>query len=202
MDAHEIDILSSRLGGFGGSDAQLFSAVAKCDNLDDLGITHRRRIAVAMGLQTPDVRLSTPEMQAGHDFEDIVSVIYPDYEREHLIEAQKTLLKFRYFAHADFYKAGHVLECKKSMRLNSEKIAKHYKWQLQWYYLLGVERVTLVADGTDGFRLTDIAPDDDLQDIMLCGINKLEQEVRDGWQPTFKDLFDGLSSDNTDIFVK
>lgn len=202
MDAHEIDILSSRIGGFGGSDAQLFNAVAKCDNLDDLGITHRRRIAVAMGLQMPDVRLSTPEMQAGHDFEDEVAMLFSDYECERLLEQPQDGRRFRYFAHADFYKAGHVLECKKSMRLNSEKIAKHYKWQLQWYYLLGVERVTLVADGIDGFRLTYISPDDDLQDIMLCGINKLEQGVRDGWQPTFKDLFDGMSNENADIFVK
>ena len=101
-----MEIETSRVGGFGGSDAALFLRIAKKGGVEELSNTDRYRIAVAMGIK-PYVPISPTEaMQNGHIFEDSYARILKDsiwaVDREVKLIAECQPANFRIFAHADF----------------------------------------------------------------------------------------------------
>ena len=104
---HQMEIETTRVGGFGGSDAALFLRIAKKGGVEGLSNTDLYRIAVAMGIK-PYVPVPVTEaMQNGHIFEDSYERILKDsgitsYEREVKLVAECQPKNFKIFAHADF----------------------------------------------------------------------------------------------------
>ena len=141
------EIIDSRKGGFGGSDADMFARVG-LNGLSVLTDTDKKRIAVALG-QIEYVPIQPTEaMERGNDFEDFVAQFLIKYQasgckREVVIE-KKLARNFRTFAHADFYfeEFNSVIETKCTSGTLEEAIER-YMPQLQWYYLLGVNEVYL-----------------------------------------------------------
>lgn len=148
---HEEEILNTRRNGFGGSDAEMVVSIAKkLEAGIPLAITERRRLRVIKGLEEPVQLPPTAEMTAGHDFEDDQQqeLCSLGYMREYFLlpPANKcTFFAFSVFAHADYYSAveNRVVECKWSRTLMPSEVVVRYKWQLQWYYMLGAQFVTL-----------------------------------------------------------
>lgn len=157
-ERHEDEILNTRRNGFGGSDADMVIAIAKkLEAGIPLAITERRRLRVIKGLEEPVQLPPTADMTAGHDFEDEQqsSLCGLGYMREYFMLPPKnkcTFFKFSVFAHADYYSdvEKRVVECKWSRTLTAAEIKERYNWQLQWYYMLGVQFVTLRFRDIDG----------------------------------------------------
>ena len=111
------EIIDSRKGGFGGSDADMFARVG-LNGLSVLTDTDKKRIAVALG-QIEYVPIQPTEaMERGNDFEDFVAQFLIKYQasgckREAVIE-KKLARNFRTFAHADFYFEDLILSLKRS----------------------------------------------------------------------------------------
>ena len=144
------EIETTRLGGFGGSDAKLFYNLATKNMLTN---TEIKRVAVAKGLLSFVQIEQNEAMKRGHLFEEWfeTSPIAPIAEREVLLNKELSN-KFKTFAHADFSADGEVWELK-CLKYPDEAINTYYS-QLQWYYLLGAERVWLVVcDSKKTFEL-------------------------------------------------
>ena len=141
------EIIDSRKGGFGGSDADIFARVG-LNGLSALTDTDKKRIAVALG-QIEYVPIQpTKAMERGDDFEDFIAQFLIKYQasgckRGAVIE-KKLARNFRTFAHADFYfeEFNSVIETKCTSG-TLEEVIERYMPQLQWYYLLGVYEVYL-----------------------------------------------------------
>lgn len=164
--------------GFGGSDAS--TLVAICDRLRNnlpLTLTQRRRIRVIKGLEQYKSAPATPEMEMGHEFENRIANILPDYmEREWLL-TKNASQHFQTFAHADFWNptTETVTECKWSRVNTTEELADKHKWQLQWYYWLGAKAVTLrTVDKDDNVVSTDIVKDGDMQRTIDIAVRTLD----------------------------
>lgn len=155
---HEEEILNTRRNGFGGSDAEMVIAIAKkLEAGITLAVTEKRRLRVIKGLEEPVQMPPTTDMTAGHDFEDEQqsSLCGLGYMREYFMLPPKnkcTFFAFKVFAHADYYSdvEKRVVECKWSRTLTAAEIANRYRWQLQWYFMLGVQFVTLRCRDIDG----------------------------------------------------
>lgn len=177
---HSAEIMQTRVGGLGGSDAALVIRAAQ----DRLTQTDRRRLAVMLGIEKPTDFGGNVYTRAGHLFEDYLANGYADnlapfseMQREKLMRADLTGGKFGTFAHADFVdEFNAVYECKYTQATTQETAGK-YAAQLQWYYLLGAPSVWL----THGYGNVDpfdpenacllyIAPDPDLQALLLRGL--------------------------------
>ena len=80
---HNNEILKSRIGGFGGSDAKLFYTIAS-KGVNKLSATDLFRISVAKGESDSKSIPETPAMAAGHAFEDYVERLLKNkgFERE------------------------------------------------------------------------------------------------------------------------
>lgn len=146
QEAHQEEICASRVGGFGGSDAAMFYKVGN-KGLGALAQTDLKRIMVAKGIEQYNPIPCNEAMRRGHDFEEwfdkeAKGVGTCGIEREVLME-QSLAVHFRTFAHADFMQDGHVYELK--CVKEPLKAMNTYEAQLQWYYLLGAKRVTLVV---------------------------------------------------------
>lgn len=156
---HADEIRRSRVGGLGGSDADILYRLAV--GLD-LTKAQWQRLSVAVGAAAPSDMPPTASMAAGHDFEDWCATRIPlnTWQREQVlqgrrIEAGGNVLQM--FAHADFYCDGYVCECKFSQR-SEIQLFRTYMPQLQWYYWLGAQSVTmLVGRGSvQPFEVTDV----------------------------------------------
>lgn len=149
---HQNEIEATRVGGFGGSDAALFYKVG-LKGLSALSATDKNRIAVAKGLTAYKSIGKTGAMQKGHDFEDWYAAqpFVPLTDREVELSCQ-CATNFRTFAHADFADSfNEVWELK--CVLDWEKAKDKYFSQLQWYHMLGVQRVWLVVcDSSKSFE--------------------------------------------------
>lgn len=152
---HNNEIQTSRVGGFGGSDAYMFLKVGR-DGIGALSSTDRKRIDVAMGKTEPSHFGGNVATESGHRFEEYIGVLYSattaantennnNIVREQRLEKQLTD-KFKTFAHADFYipSVGRVLECKFVEQSVTDKVASKYIAQLTWYYLMGAKEVYLI----------------------------------------------------------
>ena len=212
---HQQEIETSRVGGFGGSDAALFLRIAKKGGVDGLSNTDLYRIAVAMGIKPYAPVPVTEAMQNGHIFEDSYAR-YLDaqgkpYQREVKLLAKKQPKNFKIFAHADFtfdgkvYKTNNtfifVHECKfiADEEKSADDVAETYKAQLQWYYMLGVEYVDLIRGYGDPMQpnIQRIAIDEDeaIIEQLLQGIQLLNDAIEHGWVPEIEEEYAAAMSE-------
>lgn len=151
--AHQQEIESSRIGGFGGSDAKMFYKIG-LNGLSALSNTDKLRIRVAKGIDEYKPIMQTEAMQKGHDFEDWFAEEFGNdlgdksdgIIREYRVEPENELaLNFDIFAHADFYniKKRWVIELKCVSDIG--KVHNDYMAQLQWYFMLGCSMVGLIV---------------------------------------------------------
>ena len=212
-----MEIETTRVGGFGGSDAALFLRIAKKGDVEGLSNTDLYRIAVAMGIK-PYVPVSPTEaMQNGHIFEDSYERILKDsgittYEREVKLVAECQPKNFKIFAHADFLINGKtynkpvkkfviVHECKfiADEEKSADDVAETYKAQLQWYYMLGVEYVDLIRGyGNPEYPSTQnlvIDEDEDIIDALKLGIRLLDEAIEHGWATEIEEEYAAAMSE-------
>lgn len=144
--SHAEEIKTSRVGGLGGSDAAMVLKIGR-NGLQSLCKTDLKRLRVMLGLDEPCNFGGNAATEAGHSFEDFISdrlkMIFPlGYIREAKMVGED-YVNFKTFAHADFLTASKkVIECKFVQGTTNEVLAKYYA-QLQWYYYLGADCVTL-----------------------------------------------------------
>lgn len=211
---HQQEIESTRVGGFGGSDAALFLRIAKKGGVEGLSNTDLYRIAVAMGIKPYAPVPVTEAMNNGHIFEDSYERMLKDsgittYEREVRLVAECQPKNFKIFAHADFLINGKtavkkiviVHECKfiADEEKSADDVAETYKAQLQWYYMLGVEYVDLIRGyGNPEYPSTQdliIDKDEDIIDTLKLGIQILDDAIESGWAPEIEEeLVDEMSN--------
>lgn len=205
-EAHNEEIKQSRVGGLGGSDADLVYRVG-INGMSALTNTDMKRLAVMLGITEPDNFGGNEATNAGHDFEDYVDIHliqYAEgvvnyqkekpvpYERETKL-SKKLAKNFGTFAHADFTigkRTPAVIECK-YVQATTDKVERTYMAQLQWYYLLGAKSVTLLhgwgavpfnPEQLD-YEMPAIERDEQFIAALVNGIKILDREIGDGWLP-------------------
>jgi len=214
---HKQKILKSRIGGFGGSDARLFYTIAS-KGVNKLSATDLFRISVAKGERKLKSIPETPAMAAGYAFEDCVEKLLKKKGFEREVELKLRLSdKFDTFAHADFYNAETktVVECKFTQG-NIDKTYNTYYAQLQWYYMLGAERVMLynghgdvndilTTGDVENIEIENIERDESFIDSLHTGIilltsvwDDLKIDVGEEW--TISDLL-AFDADNVNLFT-
>ena len=185
------ELKRSHANGFGGSDAKMFAKIGT-KGIESLSTTEKKRILVALGKMEADDFGGNVYTEAGHLFEDYCAnttySIAKGMEREKYIEAKDLAKHFKVFAHADFYDeaTNAVVECKFSQD-ETMKVYEDYFAQLQWYYMLGADKVTLYHGwGTVlPFDVVGVLPinvdkDDDFIACIRDGIYELDKEIEDG----------------------
>ena len=199
---HAQEIVNTRKGGLGGSDAALVLRIAE-RGLSCLTATDMRRLCVMIGT-AEQVNFETAYTNAGHAFEEYAEQVLPlgeSYEREKYI-TKPLADQFKTFAHADFvdemkdengYQYAGVIECK-YVQKPTEKVIETYFAQLQWYYMLGAQKVFLYhgTGAVDPFCveecvLVPVDRDDKTVEMLLQGIKILNDALRDGWTPQVPD---------------
>lgn len=158
--AHAEEIKTSRVGGLGGSDAAMVLKIGR-NGLQALSNTDVKRLRVMLGLDKPCNFGGNAATEAGHAFEDFIAerlkMIYPlGFEREAKMIGED-FGSFKTFAHADYLVTeDHVIECKFVQDTTQNVLAKYYA-QLQWYYYLGADCVTLChgVGGVEPFNVAD-----------------------------------------------
>jgi len=158
--AHAEEIKTSRVGGLGGSDAAMVLKIGR-NGLHSLSNTDVKRLRVMLGLDEPCNFGGNAATEAGHAFEDFIAerlkMIYPlGFEREAKMIGED-FGSFKTFAHADYLVTeDHVIECKFVQDTTQNVLAKYYA-QLQWYYYLGADCVTLChgVGGVEPFNVAD-----------------------------------------------
>jgi len=143
------EIVKSRVGGFGGSDAKMFYKVG-LNGLSALSDTDKRRIAVALGQAEFVETYTTDAMEAGNEFERWLAVnsytVETGWENNFFLTSE--IIKpnnFKIFAHADFYDdVNKIVVEAKYTSLDIDTTINDYMPQLQWYYLLGAKNVYLI----------------------------------------------------------
>lgn len=206
---HNQEIINSRVGGFGSSDAALFVRIAKKGGVTNLSRTDNHRIAVALGIVPPVGTPTTEAMERGHRFEDwyennilnTATNIEREKRLEHLAGDMSVYMptNFRLFAHADFFDntRNEVLELKCS-QYEFGKVYSDYYSQLQWYYLMeGVNSVMLIhckPNTTNPFEgefdiitSEDVLFDENMADTLQNGIQLLDEAISEGWKPSVSD---------------
>ena len=207
LENHQQEIQSTRVGGFGGSDAAMFLRIAKKGGVEGLSNSDLYRIAVAMGIK-PYVPVSPTEaMNNGHIFEDSYAR-YLDaqgkpYQREVKLITECQPENFHIFAHADFVFREKVIvhECKfiADEEKCIEEVAETYKAQLQWYYLMGAEYVDLVRGygNPESPRIQGLYIDEDenIIDDLKLGIRLLDEAISSGWVPEIEEEYASAMSE-------
>ena len=204
QETHQNEILNTRVGGLGGSDARLVASIAD-KGIDNLSATNTRRLATMLDLSPPVTIPVTPAMAAGHLFEDYYEKcsdfgIAETYIREEYLQYQGGLNTFKAFAHAD-YTLHHpednnifdVYELKFVNGKSIDDVAQTYYWQLQWYYMLGADKVYLVhgIGNVDPFVVKEyhhklIDKDEVAIETLKKGLQILDDAIASGWQPTLR----------------
>lgn len=180
---HNEEIRSTRVGGFGGSDAAMVLEIAdRINSGQQLTTTQKHRILQLKGLEARP-EFDSPVIQAGRSFEDKVaeSLVSIGWDRETFLAPEHNTSiavrkNFKVFAHADFYNpnTNTVTECKWSRKFSHEGLEKNYAAQLQWYYLLGADAVCLTSDTYDGLRTTDVARDDMMVELLKRSLETID----------------------------
>ena len=200
--AHAQEIANTRKGGLGGSDAAMVLRIAE-RGLAGLTATDLRRLCVMIGT-AEQVNFETPYTNAGHAFEEYAEQVLPfgeTYQREAYM-TKPLADQFKTFAHADFvadmtdkdgYECAAVIECK-YVQKPTAKVIETYFAQLQWYYMLGAQKVFLYhgTGAVDPFcvedcELVDIERNDQTVEMLLQGIKILNDALREGWTPQVPD---------------
>lgn len=185
------ELKRSHAAGFGGSDAKMFAKIGT-KGIESLSTTEKKRILVALGKMEADDFGGNVYTEAGNMFEDYAAnaaySITKGMEREKYMEEEGLAKHFKVFAHADFYDeaTNAVVECKFSQD-ETMKVYDDYFAQLQWYYMLGADKVTLYHGwGTVlPFDVVGVLPvyvdkDDDFIACLRDGIAELDKAVEDG----------------------
>lgn len=185
------ELLKSHAAGFGGSDAKMFAKIGT-KGIESLSTTEKKRILVALGKMEAEDFGGNVYTEAGHLFEDYAAnaaySICKGMEREKYMQVDGLAKHFKVFAHADFYveATNAVVECKFSQDETS-KVYDDYFAQLQWYYMLGVDKVTLYHGwGTVlpfdvvGVLPINVGKDDDFIACLRDGIAELDKAIEDG----------------------
>ena len=197
------ELKRSHANGFGGSDAKMFTKIGM-KGIESLSTTEKKRILVALGKMEADDFGGNVYTEAGHLFEDYCAnaelSVFKGKEREKYIEAKDLAKHFKVFAHADFYDeaTNAVVECKFSQD-ETMKVYEDYLPQLQWYFMLGADKVTLYHGwGTVlpfdvvGVLPVNVDKDDNFIACLRDGIAELDKAIEDG-------AFDDY--DATDVMV-
>ena len=170
MNEHKSDIIATRTGCLGGSDARLIQSVAEAGKIPQSTI---KRLAVCKGL-AEQPQFTNPAIEFGNYVESMVfESLHSQDERWQsnpcLVSTKYTRPNCKVIDHIDFFlqddeKKVLVLgECK-ATRSTFEKTHDEYKWQLLHHYLLGCEKakelggykvkIMLSHYCTDGIDLT------------------------------------------------
>ena len=202
---HQQEIESTRVGGFGGSDAAMFLRIAKKGGVEGLSNTDLYRIAVAMGIKPYVPVPATEAMNNGHIFENSYERYLidsrSDFKREVKLIAECQPGNFKIFAHADFVIDNCVNECKfiADEEKCIEEVAEAYKAQLQWYYMLGVEYVNLIRGYSEPeypiFQHLAIDKDENIIDALKLGIRLLDEAIESGWVPEIEEEYAAAMSE-------
>lgn len=208
-DRDEIKV--TRAEGFGGSDAAMVCAIAERLAAGmPLTITQRKRLRVIKKIDEYVGIPSTPEMDAGHAFEDVVAEELPDYAREVMMRIGRYEKKFSVFAHADFFKVKDsdkitVVECKWSRKYDMIDLRNIYRWQLQQYYMLGANEVKLCTCcvNSDGEEVRELAHIDrceedinklrECYDIIFENWEKIDVQLSEYYSDELKEFMKSLS---------
>lgn len=198
---HNAEIQRTRVGGLGGSDADMLMRVGR-NGMGALTATDMKRLSVMLGISQQEQWCGNAYTNAGHAFEDYMEQRMPVGKNERLTREeyieQPLARNFKTFAHADFTtrvgrakKAFNVLECK-YVQKDTEKVAQEYAAQLQWYYILGAEAVVLVhgrgevnpfdPEQVEATMLNIERNEDICRDIM-AGVKAIDDAIEDGWKP-------------------
>lgn len=183
------ELKRSHANGFGGSDAKMFAKIGT-RGIESLSTTEKKRILVALGKMEADDFGGNVYTEAGHLFEDWCEQgnFIKNSEREKYIEREGLAKNFKVFTHADFYneQTGAVYECKYSQD-PTYKVFEDYFEQLQWYYMLGAQSVTLVHGWgavlpfeVAGYGFQDVEKEEATIYYMKQGIEILDKEIEDG----------------------
>ena len=188
---HNEEIRATRVGGFGGSDAAMVLAIAKAiESGEKLTTTQRHRLNQLKGLEEVP-QFSNADTEAGHRFEEEVKAAMPgnDWTREQVIYDEKGDLyeNFKVFAHADFYltNTASVKECKWTRTLNLDGLRERYQPQLQWYYMLGANAVSLcycivnAESGEEDRGCVDVPRDDEMIDDLRAALRLIDSRFGD-----------------------
>lgn len=196
---HEQEIQNTRFGGLGGSDAGLLLRIGR-NGMSAINNTDMIRLAVMMGYSMPDNFGGNVYTRAGHAFEEYVAETLQvpaktKVQREEKLE-QPLARNFKTFAHADFTtrtgrskRTFDVIECK-FVQKETDEVAEEYKAQLQWYYIMQANSVTL-RHGTGNVEPFEVLTDHQMlierneeiiRDIM-AGVKILDEAISDGWKP-------------------
>ncbi len=144
---HQNEIESTRVGGFGGSDAKMFYKIG-LKGLSSLSNSDKVRIRVSKGITPYNSIPQTAAMRKGHDFEDWFADKFKHHidkmDRERKISA-RLAVNFDTFAHADFSKKNGNAVIELKCVSDPDRAVDNNIEQLQWYHMLGVESVHLVA---------------------------------------------------------
>ena len=196
--AHIEEIETTRIGGFGGSDAAMFYRIG-LKGLSALTKSDKKRIRVAKGLDEYKSIPVNEAMRRGHDFEDwyAENVAIVSLEREKKF-SRKMARNFDTFFHADFSNEKYIYELKCVQDVNSVK--DNYFHQLQWQYMIapvGMKVYLEVFDSSKEFGLDNLRDEklierDELTiEILRMGIkrideswNELDLSIGEEWQVT------------------
>ena len=175
---HKQEIEVTRVGGFGGSDANLFYRVG-LRGLSALNNTDKKRIRVAKGMDEYKSIQMNDAMQRGHDFEDFYEVSESTslMSRETLFSADLAK-NFKTFFHADFADNHYVYELK--CVANPDNVEKDYEAQLQWQAMISGMKVCLVVcDSSKRFEdynePIEITRDENVISILKNGIRLIDE---------------------------
>ena len=185
------ELRRSHANGFGGSDAKMFAKIGT-KGIESLSTTEKKRILVALGKMEADDFGGNVYTEAGHLFEDYAAnaaySVCKGMEREKYMQIYGLAKHFKVFAHADFYDetTNAVVECK-FCQDETVKVYEDYFAQLQWYYMIGADDVTLYHGwGTVlpfdvvGVMPINVDKDDDFIACIRDGIAELDKAIEDG----------------------
>lgn len=204
---HAQEIIQTRVGGLGGSDANILLKIGR-GGLGMLTATDHKRLAIMTGKCVQDNWCGNAYTNAGHAFEEWAELNAPlkgmGYEREKKM-INRFAVNFKTFAHADFYADGDVIECKFVQKPTDVVVGIYYA-QLQWYYLMGAKSVYLFhgTGQAEPFEVEEtflqkIERDEDTIKLLLAGIETLDKALKDGWEP---DVTDKVSVGDTPEIVR
>lgn len=170
MNEHKSDIIATRTGCLGGSDAHLIQSIAEAGKIPQSAM---KRLAVCKGL-IEQPQFTNPAIEFGNYVESMVfESLHSQDERWQsnpcLVSTKYSRTNCKVIDHVDFFlqddekKVLILGECK-ATHSTYEQTHDEYKWQLLHHYLLGCERakelggykvkVMLCHYLTDGIDLT------------------------------------------------
>lgn len=187
---HNQEIIATRMGGFGGSDAAMILAIAQnIESGSPLTMTQRHRLNQLKGLEAVP-QFSNADTEAGHQFEDeVAKTLTDDWTREAVVYDRQGDVydNFKVFAHADFlhHRFDDVKECKWTRSLSIDGLRERYAAQLQWYYMLGADSVSLAycivnaESGEEERGCVDVPRDDAMIDDLRAALRLIDTRFCD-----------------------